>query len=219
MDWLDGRHRLPQWAARSNKARLQSLRRQLYPHYHGRLLSFDIKKSAKSGITRTTFDVYDIIETNGEVVSDFAHHFSLVKRDETKRFEFLLLVTLTPEQAEVSVRPKQWKSTSRFRSTGEAIHYPREAHNGPFLNTMMITRSEKYPDEPAERVALVYIPMRYWDVEEVVRETVIIGWAKDELMLHDTLVMRAAFDSCRWTINEAYLGIKIYREMVKLKWT
>jgi hypothetical protein len=140
-----------------------------------RLLTFKVKKSAKSGITRTTFDVYDIIDTKGEIVSDFVHNLWFLKQDETKRFEVLLLITLSPEQAEVSVRPKQWKPTSRFRSMGEAIHYPREAHNGPFLNALMITRSENYPEEPAERIALVYIPMRYWDVEEVLRETVIIG--------------------------------------------
>lgn len=137
-------------------------------------LSFNIQKSAKSGIIKTTYDVYDFIDENGEKIADFVHNLWLLKQDEIRTFEFLLLVTVDPKRAKNHVRPKQWKPTSRFRSMAEAIHATREVHDGPFMNAMMVASPNNYPEDPTERVALAHIPMRYWDGEDVRRETVVI---------------------------------------------
>lgn len=108
---------------------------------------------------RTDHRVIDVLALK---LSDFVHNYGLLKYDEIQRCEFLLLTPLKPEDAEVPVRPRQWKPTSRFVPTSEAMHPPRPAHNGAFLNTMMISRPVT-AEEMGEHIALVYTPQKYWD--------------------------------------------------------
>lgn len=150
-------------------------------HFHltitARKLSFNIKRLAKGDIAMTFLSTYAIEDSSGEVISDFVHNYSLIKYDEiesTKRFDFLLLTTFDPKCAEVLVRPRQWKPTDRYIPYSEVISQSREAHNGPYLNAMMISRPLAAEEKP-ERVAMVYIPQKYWDANGVVRETVVIG--------------------------------------------
>ncbi|KAF8857897.1 hypothetical protein BDZ45DRAFT_743903 [Acephala macrosclerotiorum] len=147
---------------------------------NARKLSFNVRRSTKADIALTNFSVYDILNSNRKIISNFIQDHSLIpstKPDEARKYELLLLVTLSPKYAKSPVRPRQWKPSSRFVATALPMggKPPREAHDGPFLNTIMIIRPDTYPEKPAERVALVYIPQKYWDVEGVVREDVVIG--------------------------------------------
>ncbi|KAK0121897.1 hypothetical protein ONS95_010174 [Cadophora gregata] len=142
---------------------------------NARILNFNVRNTNR-GIPSTSFDVYNIEDSNGDIISDFIYRFDLVERDEVKRFEVLLLVTVEGDRADTPVRPRQWKPLSRYVGTAEAMNDPkREVHHGPYLNAMVISKPANYPKEPAERVALVNVPMKYWDAEGVMRQEVLIG--------------------------------------------
>ena len=140
---------------------------------NARIVSFNVRNT-NEGIASTSFNLYTIEDSEGVVISDFIYPSGLVGRDEVKMFQVLLLVTVEGDRAETPVRPRQWKPLSRYVGMEVVSGGRRDAYQGPYLNAMVVSRPANYPVNPAERVALVYVPMKYWNADDVRKEDVLI---------------------------------------------
>jgi hypothetical protein len=127
-------------------------------------------------IRGTPFGMYKIQDSSGSSISEIMLDRAWFQSSQQINFDFILLGSLRsfrePVNRELSTR------NYAYVSIDDADEETNE-YEGKFFNAMLIDRPLGYPNEPASRVGLAYIPEYWcedlWDVGEEVWETIILA--------------------------------------------